>query len=804
MDTVKRTINDNWKFHLGDCEPAWYKGFDDSGWQPVRLPHDWSVALPFDPKNSSGTGYVSGGIGWYRCRFSLPEEYAGKSVRLVFDGVYKNSQVWVNSYYLGKRPNGYVSFAYDITPFVSFGERDNEISVKVTHTDLADSRWFTGSGITRSVHLEIAEPVHPALYGIFFETKQVGADSALVQVTQELVNQTDHTARVGIVSRLVDEAGQTVLELRGETQAESGAEAVAVLSGTLKNPRLWSIEEPYLYRLCTDYCVDEGAFYRVDEESVGVRSIRFDADKGFFLNEKPMKIKGVCVHHDGGCLGAAMTAPVWQRRLSSLKESGCNAIRCSHNPHMPELYALCDRMGFVMMDEAFDEWENAKNKWSTGHNVYPPRHQGYFEDFPQWHEADLKAMVRRDRNHPSVILWSIGNEIDYPNDPYCHPMFETMTGNNDANKPAAERTYDPDKPNAERLTVLAARLAGMVRQEDTSRPVTLAAAFPELSSRIGFLDALDVAGYNYKEHLYEEDHKRFPKLPFLGSENGHSYAAWKAVRDNDYISGQFLWTGIDYLGEAHGWPIRGSQAGILTTAGDKKPGFYKTASFWKSEPLVRIATRPEDTQKQGREAKWTPVQELWAYEAGQRVTAECASNADSVALYLNGREIGRKEGCDEEGVFSFSLDYEPGELCAKAFDAEGREVAAHRLVTPGPAAKLACSLWQAEDALSGRSWEEAGQQPGYLYQLKLLLTDENGQPAVSDDREVSVSVSGPGELMGLENGDLSDVSAYSNPFRKTWLGRLTAYVRRNGAGAITVTVRSVLAGGEQTDEITVD
>lgn len=826
-------LKSGWKFYLGDCEEAWYKGYDDSGWRGVTVPHDWSVELPMRKEYSSGTGYVAGGIGWYRVRFRLPEECRGKAVKVVFDGVYKNSQVWCNSYYLGKRPYGYSTFSYDITHAVAFGETENVICVKVTHTDIADSRWFTGSGITRKVSIVCEEPVHPEEYGIVFRAESIeiediaengsgnntGSNFAVAGNAELSVRHKPVCAeslgailmenggsadaqKVRIQTVLEDNTGKAVLTLEGNTAV--GTECT--LRGRLEHAALWSPEHPYLYTMKTRYAVGDGAFYPVDEQRIGIRSIFFDPEKGFFLNGKETKLKGVCVHHDGGCLGAAMEPEVWQRRLLALKECGCNAIRCSHNPHMPELYSLCDAMGFMMMDEAFDEWENAKNKWSTGHNVYPPKHQGYFEDFPQWYDADLRTMVRRDRNHPSVVLWSIGNEIDYPNDPYCHPSFADMTGNNDANKPAAERQYDANKPNAERLVTIAAKLERIVREEDDSRPVTLAAAFPELSAQTGLLNGLDVVGYNYKEHLYEKDHARFPEKPFLGSENGHSYQAWLAVKDNAYISGQFLWTGIDYLGESRGeWPTHGSAAGILTCAGDKKPEFYRRQAFWEEEPVIALATRrvsdgPED---------WLPMMEHWNYHSGEEILVKVFSNLPVVALELNGNRVGEFSGYNGDGAFCFRVSYEPGVLRAVGGIKEDGNVvpdtrkpnqmryadetgAVHyiaELSTAGEAKQLSCQVWKKPDALSGESWEKASRDFGYLYQLEMQLLDGEEQPVHWQEKEISVEVTGDGVLAGLESGDLSDASPYFGTKRMTFSGRLLAFVRRTGADDISVKIR---------------
>lgn len=590
MNRTEILLTDGWRFLSGDVEPAWQKNYDDSSWESVTLPHDWSVTRPFRKENSSGTGYLDGGIAWYRGYFSLPEKYRGKSVRLVFDGVYKNAKVFLNSYYLGRRPYGYAEFSFDITDFVRFGKMDNEISVRVSHPDIADSRWFTGSGIYRKVRLVIEENVHPQEHGVVFSADNISAAQAEISVKHTVENTTACDKQVEILTRFLDKK-KPVLELSGKVCVPAHGTADTCLNGVLKQPALWSVDDPHLYEMQTIYTIDEES-YVVDQTIVGIRKIYFDANRGFFLNDVPMKMKGVCIHHDAGSLGAAVPREVWQRRLETLKEMGCNAIRTAHNPHAPELYDLCDAMGFLVMDEAFDEWEGCKNKWSTGHNVYPPRHQGYYEDFPEWHEKDLRMMVQRDRNHPSVIMWSIGNEIDYPNDPYCHPLFTEMTGNNDANKPAAERQYNPDKPNMERLAVLAKELVGIVKDEDMTRPVTVASAFPELSTYIGFIDKIDVIGYNYKEHFYEADHKRFPDRAFLGTENSSHPKAWQAIENLDYVCGQFIWTGIDYLGEAHGWPIHGSGAGFITTAGFKKDSYYERQELWTGKtrkPLVTNA-----------------------------------------------------------------------------------------------------------------------------------------------------------------------------------------------------------------------
>ena len=373
------------KFKLGSEPNAWQAWFDDSDFNEVSLPHDWSVHMPFSKDYSSGTGYLAGGEGWYRIHISPEESFKGKKLSLVFDGIYKNSRVWCNSYYLGERPNGYISFSYDITDFFHFDD-ENIISVYVDRREIADSRWFTGSGITRKVTLKIEEQTHPKYNGIAFETPEVYEGVAICRIKSEWEVAASNKARA--IFKIKDKEGN----VWDETEP---LEIKPYFETALKlvNPHLWSPKEPYLYTLET-YTVDENEkMVLADSTKVGIREFHFDPDEGFFLNGKSYKFKGVCLHHDAGVLGAAVLKEVWARRLIKLKDMGCNAIRMSHNPHMPELYELCDEMGFFVMDEAFDEWEGPKNKWSTGHNVYPPKHEGYYVNFHTWAKQDLTGWL---------------------------------------------------------------------------------------------------------------------------------------------------------------------------------------------------------------------------------------------------------------------------------------------------------------------------------------------------------------------------------------------------------------------------
>ena len=737
---MKTSLNQDWLFHYGDEPGADYMGWDDSAWERVTVPHDWAVRFPFDRRWASGTGYLPGGTAWYRKHFHIAAEDAKKHTRILFEGIYKHARIYVNSHLLGFHAYGYTSFSMDITPFIRAGE--NVISVRVEHEDVADSRWYTGSGITRPVWL-IQESMESFLPdSIFIRTSELTAERALLQLSWETA----------------DAEGDVDISILG--QSFHLPAAAGNLNVSVRMPECWSPDHPVLHR--AEFRRTVGNLESAEQIVFGIRSVRFDPDRGLFLNGRHTIIKGVCLHHDAGCLGAAVPSQVWRKRLTTLKACGCNAVRTAHNPPDPALLDLCDELGFMVMDEAFDEWEGAKNKWWQGHNVYPPKHAGYAEDFAEWHERDLQSMIKRDRNHPSVILWSIGNEIDYPNDPYVTPLFKETFGNNDSGKPAAERIYDDRKPDASRLPTVARRLVSIVHALDDSRPVTSALSFPELSNQTGLAEELDLSGYNYRENFYESDHKLYPDRVILGSENSHDPACWFAVEDHPWIAGQFLWTGIDFLGECRGWPVRISQAGMLTLSGQEKPLYWQRKALWSREPFVRIACIENPDGKAGiRDAvfRWTGRE-----KEPHRVLV--ITNQPEAELFLNGKSLGvQRLQREHAGCAAWDIPYCPGTLTARAGKAEDR------LLTPGHPAVIDVSGMTGEDVVI----------------LTICLRDKNGVLCADTDRELKVQVTGNAELLGLENGAPDDLTPYSSTWRRTLNGILTAYVRR-GSGPEPVRV----------------
>jgi hypothetical protein len=752
-------INDNWLFLLADDPGAKNRDFDDSKWRKLDLPHDWSVEVLASPTLASCTGYLPGGIGWYRKHVSISEAKKGEKIYLYFEGVYNRSEVYVNGNRVGGRPNGYIPFLCDITSFVQFGS-ENVIAVRVDHSQSADSRWYTGSGIYRNVFLVTANPVHIAQWGVFCQATNVSGNEASLNVQVEINNTSGAEAKLEIRCSLLDAEGKAVAKATSRLLAKSGEKSSVKSDLKVKTPVLWGLQNPYLYQLKTEVS-QNGQVIDQCTTPVGIRTIQYDADKGFALNGEWLKMKGVCIHHDAGCLGAAVPVKVWERRLKNLREIGCNAIRMSHNPQSPELYDLCDQMGFLVMDEAFDEWKFPKKKWLTGWNKGTPGFEGTADFFEEWSERDLADMVLCNRNHPSIVMWSIGNEIDYPNDPFSHPVLDHGT----INQPVYGG-YLPNNPPAKILGDIARRLATTVRRLDQLRPVTAALAGVIMSNETEYPGALDVVGYNYTEDRYEMDHQKYPDRVIYGSENGQSMGAWKSVRDREHIFAQFLWIGIDYLGEAHEWPSRGSQSGLLDLAGFRKPRGWFRYALWSDKPACSLGTYPTPENPKNLSIDAWPI---WNYQPGEKIRVVCYTNCQKAKLLLNGKRVGEmKDYDDETGMVFWDIPYAAGKLEVIGFN-NGQEAGRFQIQSSERPAVITAST-------GDKTLDKAKD----LAQIEIQVTDENGVPVMLSDDEITCTIEGPAKLLGLESGNNKDMGNYTDKVQRAYHGRLLAYVQTTG------------------------
>lgn len=753
-------LADAWRFSLRDAAAAKEPGFDDAGWQRVTVPHDWSIKAPLSPQLASCTGYLPGGVGWYRRTLFIPAA-GGEKVFLYFEGVYNRSEVYLNGQLLGKRPNGYVSFYYDATPHVRF-DQENTIAVRVDHSRSADSRWYTGSGIYRNVFLIRSGAVHLAPWGVFARSREVDAASATVDVDAEIQNEWGEDVRIDVEHVLLDAAGAEVATARERVHLRAQATVNTSLSLAVAAPKLWRLEAPHLYRVRTTLVHEDGRTLDQTTVLTGIRSLNFDPARGFALNGERMKLKGVCLHHDAGVLGAAVPRSVWRQRLAALKALGCNAVRMSHNPQAPDVYELCDELGLLVLDEAFDEWEFPKRKWLEGWNVGTPGFEGSADFFEEWSARDLADMIRRNRNHPSIFAWSIGNEVDYPNDPYSHPALDVAR----ISQPTIGR-YQPDRPDAMRLGAIARRLAAEVRKHDRSRPVTAALAGVVMSNETGYPGALDIVGYNYTEDRYRIDHQRYPQRVIYGSENRHSLAAWRAVEENDFIFGQFLWTGIDYLGEAGPWPSRGSSAGLLDLTGAVKPRGRFREALWSERAVVHLGTEPRPADDRKSTEAW-PV---WNYEPGTEIRVLGYTNAARMRLLVNGKPVGADRPQDAGArIVHWDVPFEAGTVEIVGFDEQGNEIG-----------RAVARTAEAAAALRVETNEFATPDDGGVSVIAVQVVDRHGVPVLNADHEVTCAIEGAGRLLGLEAGNLRDVSDYTDATHPVFRGRLVAYVQSTGA-----------------------
>lgn len=775
--TVNMTENFNfgWKFIKEEVKGAEAAKFDDSSWRNVDLPHDWSIEGPFSEEHASATGYLPGGTGWYRKTFNAPDLNDGAKLFISFDGIYCNSEVYINGTLLGKRPNGYISFQYDLTPYVKPGKK-NVIAVRVDHTEEGDSRWYTGSGIYRDVRLITVPAVHIRQWGVYSTTPVVTPENATVKVEIDVVNSTDSPEKVLVKSSLGGGTG-AALNVSDSVEIDPGSQKKVVFTIDVPDPILWSVDEPNLYNLITT--VESRFGSDAVTINVGIRTVRFDANEGFFLNGVNMKLKGVCIHHDAGTLGSAVPKEELSRRLDILKELGCNAIRTSHNPFSSDFNDLCDEKGFLVIAEMFDEWELPKNKWIKGWNVGTPGKQGYSKYFKEWAIDDLRDFVMRDRNHPSIIMWSIGNEVDYPNDPYTHQILNT-----EAN-PQTWAKYRETLPHADRLGFIAVQLVDVIKKLDSIRPVTAGLASALMSNETGYAEALDVVGYNYQEFRYEADHKKYPNRPLYGSENGMSLEMWEAVEKNDFVMGQFLWTGIEYIGEAGRFPARSNTAGIIDLAGNRKPEFYFRQSLWSDMPMVFIGTTGRLNER-GPVSLWAHkrVDPIWNYDTLQMVSVNAFTNCEEVELFLNSVSLGSKRRADfTNRTITWEVPFEPGELKAIAKNG-GIVVADHMIATSGEA--IAMNVECTKSEIKADRVE--------LAHIFVTLVDEKGNLVYRADNEITCTISGPVKLLGMEDANPANIDSYKDNKQKAFHGRLLIYVQATdqpGNAAITVSAEGM-------------
>ncbi|MEP7106468.1 MAG: sugar-binding domain-containing protein [Ferruginibacter sp.] len=759
LHAQQQLFNHGWQFHKGDIANGESDDVSTASWRTLNLPHDWSIEGPFSDEWASATGFLPCGIGWYKKTFTAPRGWQSKNVFIYFDGVYKNSTVWLNGHYLGNRPNGFIPFEYDLTRYLNRSGK-NVLAVKVDHSEFADSRWYTGSGIYRNVYLIIKEPVHIAKWGVQFSSSGVTRTAATANTKVTMINTGNKKAFITVQCYLKDPKGNIVAKESKKVSISTADTTVTDLRFKVMSPQLWSADHPALYELSLTLIDNEKTIDRYTGRT-GIRSFRIDADSGVILNDQPIKLKGVCIHDDAGALGVAVPEAVWRRRLQTLKELGCNSIRMSHNPHADYMYQLCDEMGFLVVDEAFDEWEAGKNKWISGWNVGIPGKDGYHQYFKEWANIDLRDMILRSYNHPSIIAWNIGNEIDYPNDPYTNEVLNT--GNNPQ---IYGKGYLPDHPPASRLGELSRQLVQVVKQYDTTRPATAALAGVVMSNTTAYPENLDWVGYNYQEYRYAEDHKAYPKRIIYGSENGMKLQAWNAVDSNQYISAQYLWTGIDYLGEAGRWPQRSSGAGLLDLAGFPKPEYYFRQSLWSNKPMIYMGATKVAGEADKSIWRHLKAEPNWNWNKGEKIRVNCFTNCTEAELFVNGKSAGKKlMSAFPNHIIYWDVDYQAGTLKVTGYN-KGKEAADYILRTAGVPKAIKA---ETQTDVSG------------LVHIIISIVDENGVVVNFTENEIKVDVEGDAVLLGLESGSSSSHENYKAGARKAKNGKLMAYIQKQGS-----------------------
>jgi beta-galactosidase len=746
-------FNADWSFKLTNIDAS-SVDFDHSNWRVLMLPHDWSIEGNFskDHPATEGGGALPGGIGWYRKVFELPATDSVKKIYIDFDGIYWNSSVYLNGKLVGYRPNGYLSFRYDLTPYLNFGDKKNVIAVKVENSNQPNSRWYSGAGIYRNVRLVKTNHVHIDLWGTYITTPKVDSSSSNVNIEITINNSSAENKNVSLFTDIRDKNGKVIAIKSSLLEIEAKSRKQYTEMFDIENPELWSVDNPYLYT-ATTYIKEGRKLIDQYDTKFGVRDFVFDNEKGFILNGKQVKILGVCNHHDLGCLGAAVNKRAIERQLEILKEMGCNGIRTAHNPPAPELLDLCDEMGFIVMDETFDMWK--KNK--SPHD--------YAQFWDKWHKRDLKDHIIRDRNHPSVFIWSIGNEILEQWD-------------------SSGITMTPD-------------LVEIVKELDTTRLVTAGCNPPSQKNNMNIPDVLDIIGYNYAHKTYEKHQEVFPGRPFIATETvsglmtrGHydmpsdsirrwpirwdipfttgnpdltvsAYdnvsapwgstheETWKIMRKHDYLSGMFIWTGFDYLGEPtpYSWPARSSYFGIIDLAGFPKDVYYMYQSEWTDKDVLHVFPH-------------------WNWNEGELIDIVAYTNCDEVELFLNNKSLGSKKKLKDDLRLTWGVTYEPGTIKAIG-RTDGKVVLTKEVKTAGEPAKIILSADRSVINANGRD----------LSFITVEVLDENGILVPKANNLINFKLTGDATIAGVDNGNQTSHESFKANYRKAFNGKCLVVIQ---------------------------
>lgn len=760
----KQLFDFDWKFALGESSTANAVNFDDSSWRKLDLPHDWSIEGKSEKNNPSegDGGFYPMGTGWYRKTFSVPAQWKNQKVAIYFEGVYMNAEVFVNGKSVGMQPYGYTSFEYDLTPYLKFGQQ-NTIAVKVDNSKQKNSRWYSGSGIYRHVWLKIRNPIHIKTWGVAISTPEVTNEKAIVQVKTIVKNETASPQSILLATTITNKKGSAVANADIKIELQANEEKELTQNLAVENPALWSPEAPNLY--AANIKIKQGnRDLDLVTNDFGIRTIEFSAEKGFLLNGKKIELNGGCVHHDNGALGAAAYDRAEIRKVELLKAAGFNALRTSHNPPSEAFLDACDRLGMLVIDEAFDGWKEKKTTYD------------YASIFDKWWKHDVESMVLHDRNHPSIIMWSIGNEII------------------ERKEPAAVET--------------AKMLANAVRNIDPTRPVTSAMTTWDNSWEIfdPLMAAHDVAGYNYQLHHAESDHARVPSRIIVQTESypKDAFSNWNLVQKHSYIIGDFVWTAMDYLGESgigryvypgepagehwegNLYPWHGAYCGDVDLTGWRKPiSHYRSMLYNDNEKLYLAVREPNPESGAIKLTSWAvwPTWESWTWpgQEGKNLEVEVYSKYPKVRLYLNDKVIGEKEtGLAQEFKATFVIPYASGELKAVGIE-NNKEVESVLLKTAQQATKIKLTADRKEITADGQD----------LSYITVEITDDKGVLNPNAANQLTFNLSGAGVVVGVDNADLKDTDLYVANTRKAWHGRAMVIVKSTKqSGAIHLEVAS--------------